>query len=103
MDVDALLSKGELLVSEGREQEALKIFNSVIAEDPSNGMAWFNRGVIHEMSGQVEEALKAFKVCIDMQPDHGPAAANLAVLLDRQGKTVLILAVDICTYFLKFI
>ena len=87
MDVDALLSKGELLVSEGREQEALKIFNSVIAEDPSNGMAWFNRGVIHEMSGQVEEALKAFKVCIDMQPDHGPAAANLAVLLDRQGKT----------------
>ena len=43
MDVDALLSKGELLVSEGREQEALKIFNSVIAEDPSNGMAWFNR------------------------------------------------------------
>ncbi|MBO57641.1 MAG: hypothetical protein CMA77_01425, partial [Euryarchaeota archaeon] len=85
MDVEALLSKGELLVSEGREQEALKIFNSVIAEDPSNGMAWFNRGVIHEMSGQVDEAAKAFKVCIDMQPDHGPAAANLAVLLDRRG------------------
>ena len=87
MDIDSLLSKGELLVSEGREQEALKIFNSVIAEDPSNGMAWFNRGVIHEMSGLVDEAVKAFKVCIDMQPDHGPAAANLAVLLDRQGSS----------------
>ena len=87
MDIDELLSKGELLVSEGREQQALKIFNSVIAEDPSNGMAWFNRGVIHEMSGDVDEALKSFKVCIDMQPDHGPAAANLAVLLDRTGST----------------
>ncbi len=84
-DLDSLITQGELLVSEGREQQALKIFNRVIAADPGNAMAWFNRGVIHEMSGQVEEATKAFKVCLDMQSDHGPAAANLAVLLDRTG------------------
>ena len=84
-DLESLITQGELLVSEGREQQALKIFNRVIASDPSNAMAWFNRGVIHEMGGQVEEATKAFKVCLDMQSDHGPAAANLAVLLDRTG------------------
>lgn len=86
-DLDSLITQGELLVSEGREHQALKIFNRVIATDPSNAMAWFNRGVIHEMSGQVDEATKAFKVCLDMQADHGPAAANLAVLLDRTGNT----------------
>ncbi len=85
-DLESLITQGELLVSEGREQQALKIFNRVISADPSNAMAWFNRGVIHEMGGQVEEATKAFKVCLDMQSDHGPAAANLAVLLDRTGK-----------------
>ena len=84
-DLESMINEGELLVSEGKEQQAMKIFNQVIATDPSNGMAWFNRGVIHEMNGQVEEATKAFKVCLDMQPDHGPAAANLAVLLDRTG------------------
>lgn len=84
-DLESLITQGELLVSEGREQQALKIFNRVIASDPGNAMAWFNRGVIHEMGGQVEEATKAFKVCLDMQSDHGPAAANLAVLLDRTG------------------
>ncbi len=86
-DLESLITQGELLVSEGRENQALKIFNRVIATDPSNAMAWFNRGVIHEMSGQVDEATKAFKVCLDMQADHGPAAANLAVLLDRIGKS----------------
>jgi len=87
-DLESLITQGELLVSEGRELQAMKIFNRVIASDPSNAMAWFNRGVIHEMSGQVDEAAKAFKVCLDMQADHGPAAANLAVLLDRTGSTV---------------
>ena len=86
-DLESLITQGELLVSEGREQQAMKIFNRVIASDPSNAMAWFNRGVIHEMSGQVSEAAKAFKVCLDMQEDHGPAAANLAVLLDRTGSS----------------
>jgi tetratricopeptide (TPR) repeat protein len=86
-DLESLITQGELLVSEGREHQAMKIFNRVIASDPSNAMAWFNRGVIHEMSGQVDEAAKAFKVCLDMQEDHGPAAANLAVLLDRTGSS----------------
>lgn len=85
MDIDEMLDKGEMLVAEGREQQALKLFNQVIAEDPGNGMAWFNRGIVHEMSGQIDDAKKAFKVCIDMQSDHGPAAANLAVLLERDG------------------
>lgn len=87
-DLESLITQGELLVSEGREHQALKLFNRVIASDPSNAMAWFNRGVIHEMSGQVDEATKAFTICLDMQADHGPAAANLAVLLDRTGKSL---------------
>ena len=87
MDIESLMVQGELLVSEGKEQQALKVFNTIIAEDPSNAMAWFNRGVIHEMSGSEDEAVKSFRVCIDMDPDHGPAAANIAVLLDRMGNS----------------
>ena len=87
IDMDALLADGEQLGREGKSKEALSKFNQVIAADASNAMAWFNRGVVHEMSGDVEEAQKSFTICLDMQADHGPAAANLAVLLSRTGET----------------
>ena len=86
IDVDALLADGEELGKEGKSKEALSKFNQAIAVDASNAMAWFNRGVIHEMSGAIEEAQKSFTICLDMQSDHGPAAANLAVLLSRSGE-----------------
>lgn len=84
-DSDTLVAEGEALSRDSKESEALKKFNQAIALDPSHAMAWFNRGVIHEMRGEVEEACKAFRICLDMKGDHGPAAANLAVLLDRRG------------------
>lgn len=84
-DADTLVAEGEALSRDSKESEALKKFNQAIALDPSHAMAWFNRGVIHEMRGEVEEACKAFRICLDMKGDHGPAAANLAVLLDRRG------------------
>jgi tetratricopeptide (TPR) repeat protein len=83
IDIDALLADGEELGREGKSKAALSKFNQVIAADASNAMAWFNRGVIHEMNGDIEEAQKSFTICLDMQADHGPAAANLAVLLSR--------------------
>lgn len=84
-DADTLVAEGEALSRDSKEAEALKKFNQAIALDPSHAMAWFNRGVIHEMRGEVDEACKAFRICLDMKGDHGPAAANLAVLLDRRG------------------
>ncbi|PXY71220.1 MAG: hypothetical protein CXX83_00370 [Methanobacteriota archaeon] len=84
-DADTLVAEGEALSRDSKESEALKKFNQAIALDPSHAMAWFNRGVIHEMRGEVDEACKAFRICLDMKEDHGPASANLAVLLDRRG------------------
>ncbi|PXY70836.1 MAG: hypothetical protein CXX83_02040, partial [Methanobacteriota archaeon] len=84
-DADTLVAEGEALSRDSKESEALKKFNQAIALDPSHAMAWFNRGVIHEMRGEVDEACKAFRICLDMKGDHGPASANLAVLLDRRG------------------
>ena len=87
-DIDSLLADGEELGREGKSKEALSKFNQVIAIDASNAMAWFNRGVVHEMDGNIEEAQKSFSICLDMQSDHGPAAANLAVILSRNGESV---------------
>ena len=54
--------------------------------DPSNSMAWFNRGVLLEAEQDAKGARQAFVICLDLDPNHGPALANLAVLLDRLGE-----------------
>ena len=84
--VDDLVSEGEAAHRSGDHQSALKAFNKAIAMDPSNSMAWFNRGVLLEAEQDAKGARQAFVICLDLDPNHGPALANLAVLLDRLGE-----------------
>jgi len=81
-----LISEGEAAHRSADHQSALKIFNKAIALDPSNSMAWFNRGVLLEAEQDPRGARQSFVICLDLDPNHGPALANLAVLLDRLGE-----------------
>ncbi len=83
--VDELVSEGEAAHRSGDYDNALEIFNRAIALDPSNSMAWFNRGVLLESKQDPKGAKQSFVICLDLDPNHGPALANLAVLLDRLG------------------
>ena len=83
--VDDLVSEGEAAHRSGDHKSALQAFNKAIALDPSNSMAWFNRGVLLEAEQDSRGAKQAFVICLDLDPNHGPALANLAVLLDRLG------------------
>ena len=85
--VDDLVTEGEAAHRSGEHQAALIAFNKAIALDPSNSMAWFNRGVLLEAEQDARGARQSFVICLDLDPNHGPALANLAVLLDRLGET----------------
>ncbi|MEE2748286.1 MAG: tetratricopeptide repeat protein [Candidatus Thermoplasmatota archaeon] len=85
MTSEDYVQRGEMLGIEGRHAEALRLFNQAISLDPTNHMAWFNRGVMSETTGDVQDAIKAFQIALDNCPGHGAASANLAVLLQRLG------------------
>jgi len=85
-DVHSLIQEGEALGLVGDHDGATAAFNRAIAIDPSNHMAWFNRGVMSEGRGDVEDAIKAFNLALENHPEHGASSANLAVLMDRIGK-----------------
>lgn len=82
-EVDELVVAGEAAHRNADHKSALSSFNRAIALDPSNAMAWFNRGVLLEAEQDSKGAKQSFVICLDLDPDHGPALANLAVLLDR--------------------
>jgi tetratricopeptide (TPR) repeat protein len=85
MTAEEYILQGETLGREGLYAEAIRQFNQAIAVDPSNHMAWFNRGVMNEALGDVQEAVKAFRIALDNHAGHGATSANLAVLLQRMG------------------
>ena len=85
-NVDDLVTEGEAAHRSGDHAAALSAFNKAIALDPSNSMAWFNRGVLLEAEQDPKGARQSFVICLDLDPEHGPALANLAVLLDRLGE-----------------
>ena len=82
-EVDELVNAGEAAHRNADHKSALSSFSRAIALDPSNAMAWFNRGVLLEAEQDSKGAKQSFVICLDLDPNHGPALANLAVLLDR--------------------
>jgi len=84
-DPEELIAEGEFLYRKGRYADSLRVFNHVISLDPSQSLAWFNRGVLLETKGDLKGAQQSFEIALDLDSSFAPAAANLAVLLDRIG------------------
>ena len=82
---EELIAEGEFLYRKGRYADSLRVFNHVISLDPSQNLAWFNRGVLLETKGDLKGAQQSFEIALDLDSSFAPAAANLAVLLDRIG------------------
>jgi tetratricopeptide (TPR) repeat protein len=62
-------NKGMKLFREAKWEQAAKEFSSAIANDPSNPLLYFYRGLSQENNGQVEEALVDYKKSIELKPD----------------------------------
>jgi len=84
-DVDALIDRGQIQYRRGDPQTAQKTLQRALANDPSNGIAYYQLGLVFDQVGQPLEAEKAWQDAIRFRPDLTDAHLALAKTAIRQG------------------
>jgi len=73
----AHLRKGDDLMAQKMYHEALDAYNTAVAVDPYNSIAWNKLGVAHMRTGRFEDAVLAFERAIKVDPYYSQAWTNL--------------------------
>ncbi|HLU05942.1 MAG TPA: sulfotransferase, partial [Woeseiaceae bacterium] len=75
-----LLMKGNFLVQKGEHLPALKLYEELLEDYPSQAGAHLNFGHTLKTVGRLEESIKAYRRAIDLRPRTGEAYWSLANL-----------------------
>lgn len=80
------MNRGNVLVKEGRLDEAIKYFRRVLRFDPSFAEAANNLGNALASQGDMDEAMRYYEECLRIDPGFARAHNNLAIILIQKGK-----------------
>jgi tetratricopeptide (TPR) repeat protein len=81
-----LLHRGMDKVKQKKYEEALEIFEQVLAKNQDIAEAWNNKGVALYGLGRVEDALQCYDRCIGMDTENLDALRNKGFLLRNQKR-----------------
>ncbi len=82
----ALMAEALLLNEGGQSGRALDMLRALIAADPSNGIAWYNCGVVHAGRGEQAEAYECFVKAHALLPAYSRALYGAATALQKLGR-----------------
>ena len=88
VDVDDVLAEGESLLLAGKYDEAINVFDKVLAIEPNNTGALNNKGLVLGSLGRYDEAIVYFDKVLAIDPNNTNAldAKEFVLYLTRQGK-----------------
>ncbi|MEQ8223586.1 MAG: tetratricopeptide repeat protein [Candidatus Eremiobacterota bacterium] len=85
-DIEALRSKGVLLLMQGNYKESLKYFDRILSIEPSDINALGNKGFILCEENRYEEALEYLNKALAIKPDDAELLATTGDVLYKQEK-----------------
>ena len=83
---EELVRQGNAAFKEKDREKAIALFTQAIAADPSNTVAYYNRGRMHDVQGRKEPALEDYNRLLALSPKHANGLQWRGTLLLRQGK-----------------
>lgn len=73
-------------MKEGKNQEAMVLFQSIAARYPTLAGPWINQGIIHLRKEEFEAAAEKLRKAVSIYPNHAYAHNLLGVALREQGQ-----------------
>ena len=88
---ELLRKNGNALIESGRQQEAVIIFDKLIALDPQNALAYNGKAVAFDYSGNHLAAQDLYQTALSLSPNSLPIKNNLAMslILNNQIKQAI--------------
>jgi tetratricopeptide (TPR) repeat protein len=84
---DAKLESALQAHAEGRLDDAVRLYQQVLALDPQNKFAYYNLGLIDHTQGRIDAAAANYTEALAIDPGFEPALFNLAIIRADQGST----------------
>lgn len=76
------------LMTEGKNELALKYSDKAVETDPTCGGSWNIRGVLMKYMGRPNEAEKCYRKALSLDPKDTAAIGNMETLLREKGRNV---------------
>lgn len=73
--------------AQGRLEEAVRLYQQVLALDPENKFAYYNLGLVDQTEGRTDAAAANYTEALAIDPEFEPALFNLAIIRADQGST----------------
>lgn len=80
------LTRAKELVQDGRVEDALALYRSILGDNPSSLKARNNLGALYEALGKHELALEQFEAALTVGPDNVEVLSNLGSVLGVLGR-----------------
>lgn len=81
------LSRAVQFLQSGQPEEARKICDRELIQDPQNGDVNHLAGLVYSQLGDLSKAVTLLETAAALAPDQAEAQANLAMALDQSGRT----------------
>lgn len=88
---DGALSKTRIniLIEEGKIDEARESLEAAIEEEPDNANLYFTLGVLNDELGQQPKAIEAYQKAIEIDPNHFESNFNYGVILINKANETI--------------
>ena len=74
------------LIVQGKYNEALEVFDSILETDPLEARAFHGKGDIYDMIGRHDEAVTCYSSALDLDPFNAETWYNKGVTLGKMGQ-----------------
>ena len=87
-EIEAMLVAGDRLMNAGYHGDALRVFNTIVEQQPDFAEAWNRRATLHYLMGNLTESINDIDRTLELEPRHFGALSGLGLVYLQQDNLI---------------